>query len=378
MTKRANGEGNVRKRTDGRWEARFTYADAATGEIRRGSAYGKTQAEVRAKMKEKQGRAEEGKPVNDSRQTLAAFTQGWIETTLRASDRKATTKATYGILARKHIQNAPIGAIALDKLRAKDVEAMVLLMQEAGLASSTVRQTYTVLRAILDAAVRDHYVARNVAALVKRPAVERVEARSLESKEVKAVLAGAEGSRYSTLLSLLSRTGLRRGEALALRWQDVDLDGGELRVRGTLGRVGGELIITEPKTDLSRRAVTISPSTVELLRKHRAAQAAERLRAGELWADRGLVFATETGGPVDPRNALRALTTAAKKAGVESIGLHTLRHSAASTMLSAGVPLTDVSRMLGHSSVAITGDIYGHVSTDGQKRAAELLAAALD
>ncbi|MGH3968706.1 MAG: tyrosine-type recombinase/integrase, partial [Mycobacterium sp.] len=123
------------------------------------------------------------------------------------------------------------------------------------------------------------------------------------------------------------------------------------------------------KTDRSRREVPLSPAIVSMLKAHKAAQAAERLKAGELWRESGLVFTTEFGTPVEPRNILRTIETAAAKAEVEGIGVHTLRHSAATAWLDAGVHIKAVADLLGHSSISITGDIYGH-SSDATTRAA--------
>ena len=186
-------------------------------------------------------------------------------------------------------------------------------------------------------------------------------------------------SRYAPLLRLLAATGLRRGEALALGWSDVDLTNGLLPVRGTLSQVNGHLVISEPKTERSRRDVPLSPRTVALLRSVKASQAAERLKAASIWVQTGLVFTTESGTAVDPRNALRAISTAAKALGMSGVGLHTLRlwNSFATHMLAAGVPLHTVSELLGHSSVAVTGDVYGHVSTEGARSAVQRLSAVM-
>lgn len=196
------------------------------------------------------------------------------------------------------------------------------------LSDATIRQTYTVLRAGLDGAVRDGLLAKNPAAAVKRPGVARKEAKHASAVDVTKLLLCADGLRYRNSLALIAATGIRRGEALALHWPDV-VDSGLLAIRGTLGRVGGKLVITEPKTDRSRRIVPIAASLVAMLRSHRAHQDAERLIAGDQWQDHGLVFATEFGTPVDPRNILRTVQIAAKKAGMSDIGVHTLRHSAA-------------------------------------------------
>jgi integrase len=236
---------------------------------------------------------------------------------------------------------------------------------------------YTVLRAALDGAVRDGLMAKNPAAAVKRPGVARKEARHVSAVDVTKLPLCAEGLRYRNVLVLVAGTGVRRGEALALHWSDVDLDGGMLVVRGTLGRVEGKLVISEPKTDRSRRSVPIAAPLVAMLRDHRVTQQAERAAAGNQWTDQGLVFATEFGRAVDPRNALRTVEIAAQKAGMTEIGVHTLRHSAAVAWMESGVHIKAVADLLGHSSIAVTGDVYGHTSDTTARAAADVLSDRL-
>jgi len=304
---------------------------------------------------------------------------------LAASDGKESTRALYSTLSRGHLEPEPFGAIRLDRLKPSDIDGRLLSMRaqtkgdppRRALSDSTIRQTYTVLRAGLDSAVRDGLLARNPAAQVKRPGVERVEAKHLDRQAVSALLRAAEDSRYSDVLRLIAATDLRKGEALALRWDRVDLDADVLRITDTIARVNGRLLITEPKTARSRRPVPLAPAVVDLLRRHRASQDAEQLAAGHLWQNSGLVFTTELGGPVDPRNLLRTLEAAAKKAGVEGVGVHTLRHSAAVAWLEGGVHIKAVADLLGHSPIAITGDVYGHTSDDTARAAVEGLSAEL-
>ena len=373
--------------------AALTYADA-DGRTQRIRVYGPTRADARDKLKKARERIESGAPARDATMPTGAWLAHWRATTLAASDRKQATRALYENLSRLHLEPEPFGAIRLDKLKPSDVEKLVLTMRtktkpgpkgadgEPGepvraLSDSTIRSTYTVLRAGLDGAVRDGLLAKNPAAAVKRPGVERAEAKHLDQRAVGQVLAAAEGSRYHPALVLIAATGLRRGEVLALAWSRVDLDAAVLKVAATIGRIGGQLVISAPKTERSRRTVPLSPAVVELLRKHRAAQAAERLRAGDQWQDSGLVFTTELGGPVDPRKLLRVVETAAKVAGVDT-DLHTIRHSAAVAWLeAAGVHIKAVAELLGHSSVAITGDIYRHTSDDTAWAAVDKLSAGL-
>ena len=170
---------------------------------------------------------------------------------------------------------------------------------------------------------------------------------------------------------------MRRGEALALHWSDVDLPALALSVKGTLGRVNGRLIVTEPKTSRSRRPVPLSAPLVVMLRAHQEEQKAERVAAGNQWRHHDLVFATELGLPVDPRNILRTVQIAARKAGMADVGVHTLRHSAAVAWLEGGTHIKAVADLLGHYSISITGYIYGHTSDDTARSAVDGLADQL-
>jgi integrase len=393
----ANGEGSIYKRMrNGRhvgYIGAISYTDDM-GQPKRHVMYGKTRTDVRDKMKRVRERLDNGVAVTDSKRTLADWLAHWRVTTLAASDRTESTRELYANLCRRHLEPPPFGAIRLDKLKASDVEGLVLAMRAKtkpgkrteenlnpepvrALSDATIRQTYTVLRAGLAGAVRDGLLAKNPAAVVKRPGIARREARHASAVEVNKLLLCADGLRYRNVLTLIAATGLRRGEALALHWSDVDLDAGLLVVRGTLGRIGGKLVITEPKTDRSRRTVPISPGLVTMLLAHHADQEAERVVSRDQWQDHGLVFASEFGTPVDSRNILRTIQIAAQKAGMSHIGVHTLRHSAAVAWLESGVHIKAVADLLGHASVAITGDIYGHTSDDTARAAVAGLADRL-
>lgn len=376
--RRGNSEGsNPMQRADGRWQILIRHTDE-DGVSRRYTVNGITAKDARDRAGEIKKRLLANLPARDRKVTLGEFAGEWIESTLEASDRKATTKAMYATITRKHIVGAKIGAKPLDKLRPSHIDAWKVELQGRGLSESTIRTAYTILRALLDSAVRDRALAQNPVHAVRRPKVTAMEAAYLKPEQVRSLLTAAEGSRYAPLFALLVHTGLRRGEALALHWSDVDLDAKLLRVHGTLARVDGELIVTETKTPKSRRAVPLSPTAERLLRDIRTRQAAERLRAGTMWQRTPYIFTTELGEPCDPRNALRALKVAANRAGLPStVGLHTLRHSAASVMLTAGVPLKVVSEVFGHASIAITGDVYGHVSPDVSREALDRLSEAL-
>lgn len=376
--RRGNSEGSTpRRRPDGRWQINLRVTDEL-GRQSRHTIYGDTAQEARDKAAEIRKRVEGGQPARDRRETVAAFTTHWIDTSLQASERKRNTKVMYAGVARTHIFASSLADLTLDRIRPSHVEGWIVELRRKGLAESTIRSAYTILRAVLDTAVRDGALAANPAAAIRRPRVRAKEAAYLTPTQVAVLLRAAEGSRYAPMFALLVRTGLRRGEALALQWADVDFARSLLRVRGTLSRIDGELLVTEPKTAKSKRFVPLSEPTARLLHDVQATQAEERRLAGSAWTQTGYVFTTEFGVPCDPRNAFRALRVAATKAGLPHAGLHTLRHSAASVMLTRGVPLKVVSEILGHSSISITGDIYGHVSPDVAREAMDMLGDALD
>lgn len=226
--------------------------------------------------------------------------------------------------------------------------------------------------------MRDQLIARNPIDASERVSAPRKDAHYLAAPDVLKILQAASPTRYAAILSLIATTGLRKGEALALLWDDVDLERETLRVRKTLSRVDGNLTRTDPKTEKSKRTIPLRGTAAAVLKGHRKAQLEERVRAANIWIDTGYVFTTETGQPIDPRNVLRAITTAATKAGLAGVNVHTLRHSAATYWLENGVHLRAVSDLLGHSSTRITGDVYAHTSDEAASRAMDVLGSALE
>lgn len=392
-TRRGNHEGSKPiQRKDGRWQIGLFYVDPATGAQKRTTVTGKTQKAARDNAKALRQRLDAGKPARDSSAKLDQVARTWLDSTLAASDRKASTKAWYANMVEKHVIGSNLGGMPLERIAASSVDRWLIEMRAKGLSDSTVRGAFLALRAVLDAAVRDGALAETPVKRTAPKIEDQDEAAYLTPAQVRALLRAAEGSRYHPLLVLLVNTGLRRGEALALRWADMPTDaelkvgGSYFVVKGSLSRVDSELTVTTPKTKRSKgRTVALTPAAASVLLDLRKRARAERLRAGSQWADSGFVFTTELGEPVDPRNALRAVKAAVKNHDKqhpddklpEGVGLHTLRHSAASTMIASGVPLKVVSEILGHSSIQITADIYGHVSPDVAREAMATLGAAL-
>lgn len=377
MAKRANGEGNVRQRPNGTWEGRLSYVDPVTDERRSVSVYAPTAKACRDKLREARKRVEQGQPAKDAPDTMGSWLARWRDSSLAASDRKVTTKAQYEMLSRTRLEPEPFGATRLDKLKPTTIERLIVTLRAKGLSDSTVRQVFGVLRLALDVAVRDGLLGANPAAKVKWPSIARKEARYLPAAEVVRLLDAAQGLRYRLAVVLMATTGLRRGEVAGLLWSDLNLAKGELVVRNTLARIGGELVLTAPKTARSRRRVPQHAGVVAQLRAHRKQQLQERLHAGDQWTDTGAVFATEFGTMVDPRNLLRTVEIAAAKANIAGVGAHSLRHSAAVAWLESGVHIKAAADLLGHSSIAITGDLYGHTSDNTARAAVDGLGTAL-
>lgn len=191
-------------------------------------------------------------PVRDAERSMSDWLAEWRETFLRASDRAESTKALYAGLTTGHVEPV-IGHLRLNQLKPSDVTRVMLRMEDAGKAASTRRNAYAALRAALDDAVANGLLAIDPVPRVKRPRATHHEAVSLEPAEVGRMLAGAAGLRYGAVLRFVVGTGLRRGEVLAARWKDIDLERGELSVRGSLIRQGGELVVVPPKSARSRR-----------------------------------------------------------------------------------------------------------------------------
>lgn len=368
MSKRLNGEGQIRQRSDGRWESRMT-VDVG-GVRKRVSFYGATAEDVREQMEGGRDRADREEPIRDSTRRFADYAEHWLDNVLDVSDRAVATKSLYRRLTRTHLIPA-LGGKPLGGLVKSDLEALLGRLKRKGLSQSSIKQCYLVLRMTLTSAVADGLIASNPAAKITTPQVDREEADFLTPVQSRALLAALGDLRYADAVRLALATGMRRGEVAGLKWSDVDLRKGQLRVRRTLNRIDGELVCSTPKTEKSRRTVPLTAATVTMLKSHRAAQAAERLVAGDRWVDEDWVFATAFGGCTDPRlSVLRTVEIAAKRAvwvddeGVEHTGLtasaHALRHAAGSAMVDAGASLPTVRDILGHSSVAITGDIYSH------------------
>ena len=289
---------------------------------------------------------------------------------------RPTTMTQYRNLTDRFIV-PHLGAVKLSDLRATHVDAMLAAMRGDGIGNVMQHRTIATLRSALGTAMKRQLVLWNVCQQVELPR-ERPERRTVwDVPEVKRFLAYAQADRLPALWRLYVITGMRRGEALALRWSDLNLDASTLRVERALHEVGGHLSWGEPKTDSGRRTLALDVATVVALRAHRSNQAAERLALGADYCDEDLVFCQPDGKPLWPGAITRRFTRLAASAGLRAIRLHDLRHGAASLAHAEGVDLKTISANLGHSGVGITADLYSHLMPAKARDAVAKVAGAL-
>lgn len=375
--RRGHGEGAIYQReSDGLW---CTSIDLGfvNGKRKRKVIYGKTRKDVAEKLKALQREQLQGVNLAAEPLTLSAFLDRWLAEVVAVRNRPRT-HASYSDTVRLYIK-PHLGATLLAKLAPEQVQAMLNALSPQGLSPRTVAYTRAVLRKALNHALRWGHVQRNVATLVDVPAARRQAIAPLNQAQARALLKAVHGHRLEALYRLTLSLGLRRGEALGLRWQDIDLERKTLRVAMALQRVKGKLELAPPKTRSSARQLPLPDVLAAALRAHQAAQESERAEAGEAWREHGLVFSTRLGTPTEPHNLVRHFKVALRKAGLpESVRFHDLRHSCATFLIAQGVHPRVVMEILGHSQIGITMDTYAHVLPESQRQAVEGITGLFD
>jgi len=320
---------------------------------------------------------------DDENITVGEYLDRWLEDVVRGTVRESTfSRDEY--LVRNHIKPA-LERRKLRKLSALDLQRLYRNRVDSGLSGSTVQKIHHVMHKALAQAVRWDLIPRNPADSVTPPTPTLKEMRPLSVPEARRLLEAARGDRLEAFYVLALHIGMRRGELLGLKWADVDLDTSTIRVRRTLTRTenGKRVALGEPKTKKSRRTVRLTPVATDALGRHRARQAEEKLKAGELYADQDLVFADEGGGLINPSNLRqRSFASLLRRAFGEDgdatrITFHDLRHTCASLLFQRNVHPKFVQELLGHASVAITLDTYSHMLPGMGGEAADAIGDAL-
>lgn len=373
--------GSIFKKNDA-WAFRVDAGvNPATGKRRQMLRQGfKTKREAETALAAAQQSVEQGSVVSKSTMKLGEFLDEWLAS--QQGRLKASTHHSY-VITSKRIRSG-LGHVQVQALAPLQIESFYSDLLDhgradgTGLSPKTVRNTHTVLRKALSDAQRLGLVHRNAADAARGPSVERPEFTVWSSEELQQFFAAAESNRLSAAFVMLATTGLRRGEVLGVRWRDLDLDARTLSVVQTVTNVDGQLVFGKPKTSRSVRQISIDERTASLMRQHRRAQREDQLAIGPDWCNDGdLAFTDETGGPIRPEWFSKEFGRLVAASGVPRIRLHDVRHTYATIALKTGIPAKVVSEHLGHSTIAITLDLYSHVTPGIDREATDKISAAM-
>ncbi|MFJ9592362.1 tyrosine-type recombinase/integrase [Streptomyces virginiae] len=396
---RANGEGTIYQRKDGRWEA-AGYVLAADGTRKRVRVYGSTRREAADKLAEKIADSIRGLPVATADSTVGIYLTYWLGS-IAVHRLRENTHTRYATCIRLYLKPG-LGTKKLSRLTAKDVRTFLDRLRttcqccaqeldaakrrccavaeccDKRLSPLTVTYVHSVLKSALEHAVREDELPRNVARNVKTTSPRPRRFQPLTTTEARQLLQAASDDRLHALYELALRTGLRKGELLGLYWEDLDLDSGTASIHRSLQRTHtGGLTTLPTKTRASERRIALPTECIDSLKSHRKRQEEERNATNVGWKDSGLIFTTPTGGPLDPANMTRRFGRLLDRAGLRRIRFHDLRHSTATLLLEQGVDLVVIKELLGHAHIGVTAGVYAHVRLRLQRQAIDTLGSAL-
>ena len=380
----AQGGGSIRKRPDGRWEARYTTGfDPKTGRQIQRSIYGKTQKEVRQKLNQVTAEIDAGDYLEPSGMKLRDWLDSWLAD--YSGDKKYSTMKHYRAACETHIK-PHLGDVPLSKLNAVMVQKFYNSLShpedgEKALSPKTVKNVHGILSKAMSQAVRNGLIKFNPCEGAVLPKVSKKEIRPRSNEQVKGLLELADRDEvYGILLKLIVLTGLREAEAMGLTWDCVDFEKGTILVNKQLQKrpkSAGGMVFSSLKNG-KPRLLRPAPYVMQLLRQRQEQQRKQRLEAGEAWEEwhdaqvkGSLVFTTLTGSYLSPQTVYNHFKVMAAKLGVPNARVHDLRHTFAVLSLENGDDIKTVQGNLGHATAAFTLDVYGHVSDSMQKASAE-------
>ncbi|MCC8339326.1 site-specific integrase [Streptomyces sp. R1] len=398
---RANGDGTVYQRKDSRWEA-AGYVLAPGNTRKRVRVYGSTRKEALAKLTEKIAASNRGLPVPSVQGSVAAYLTYWLEN-VAVHQLRENTHTRYAACVDRYLIPG-VGKKKLAKLTAKDVRTWLNQLRAtcqccsrgidarrdeprccaAGqcchkvLSPLTLTYIHSVLKSALEHAVREEEIPRNVARNVRTGTPRPRRFEPLTTDEARRFLTTAQDHRLHALFELALHTGLRKGELLGLRWEDLDLGSGTAAIRRTLQRTSASGLTTLPtKTRASERRIALPARCIQSLKRHHEQQQREHEAADTAWQPNGHIFTTTQGRPIDPTNLTRTFNTLLRTACLRRIRFHDLRHSTATLLLEQGVELVVIKELLGHAHIGVTATVYAHVRLRLQRDAIDILGTAL-
>lgn len=363
---RANGEGSIYPYRNGRWAGQCYVTETSGRRVRR-TVYGSSRREVQKKVDELLEREDAGRPFAPLELTVGEFLREWLDQIVIQRVR-ANSLSAYRFQAERYLI-PDIGAKRLHSLSARELRLYFESLRRREIGARTIVYVHSTLRAALEDAVREELIDRNPAKLVRVPRPERIEPEPLSVAEVRKLFHYVRDDRLFAMFLVFALLGLRRSEVLGLMWSDVDLEGGTLQVRRGLQRVDGQIVTSEPKTRRSRRTVPLPSVVIDALQEHRDRQDGERRQLAEKWPESQFVFTTPIGTPIDPRNCTRVVQNACEQATGRRVRLHDFRHGCVSVLLGLGVPPRTAMEIVGHSTIEMTMNVYGHVSLDEMRTA---------
>ncbi len=371
--RRGNGEGSIYKRKDGYWVGQYG-VQTADG-VKPRYIYGKTRAAVSEKLTRALADRNGGLTFDAGKTTVGEYLDRWIEDSVRDTVRQRTYER-YEQLVRVHLKPA-FGRVRLGALSPAHVRALYREKLDAGLSPRTVRYVHVTLSKALKQAAADGLIPRNAAASVKAPKPAKKEITPLSREQVGAFFAAVSGERLEPLYVLAVTAGLREGEILGLKWEDVDLDSGMLQVRRSLSEARSGRIFEAPKSGKGR-SIRLTQKALNALREHRRRQLEERMKSAGLWQESGLVFPSRVGTPLGGRNLNRSFKRDLERAGLpRTFRFHDLRHTCATLLLKQGLHPIFVQQLLGHGDVSLTLNVYSHVLPDMGDQATTAMEVAL-
>lgn len=370
MAKRGQNEGSIRKRKDGTWEARVTIGISADGKQQRKSLYGKTRQEVHNKMTDLLNNLQKGIITNPTEITLAE----WLDFYMLEYKKqyvKPTTYNNYTVKVKNHIKPA-IGHYKLKALRQDIIQKFVNSLSGKGLAPSTVIDIFKVLSNALETAVDDGLIVRNVANRVKLPKTTKPQITVLTQEQQNAFVEQAKVTYMGVVYIFDLCTGMRLGELLGLKWQDIDFEQNQLHIKRIIRKVKDpdnpeehwHLEFGTPKTPTSERIIPLNETAIKVLADVWEQQEKNKEKASTAYEDNDLVFCTQLGRPLDPNNIRRTCYSICAKIGVSNIHPHCLRHTFATRGAENNVDVRVMQKFLGHATIKETADTYTHVLND--------------
>lgn len=376
--KRANGEGSIYQiksgSRKGMWVAQVTIGtDPKTGRLKRKSFYGKTRREVKEKMDDYLDLMNQGLDIETAKRlTFGEWLIQWLELYKRPNVKITTYEGYKGHIERTIVP--ALGHITLADLTTDDIQALYTRLQQDGKSPSYIQNIHKIINPCLQKAADNRLIQNNPASRTERPAVRKSSGKAMSEADMQKFMAVVDDQddRWRAAFLTLMGTGLRVGELLALEWDDIDLENGLISVNKTLSRTKGQgLIVDKPKTAASEATVPMPNFVIKAIKRHKVSQAAWALKKGEEYQNRKIVFASLRGTYMSPRNFQRKHYELVKKAGIEHINVHGLRHTYATRLLEQGENLRVVQELLRHANISTTGDIYSHVTVQVKKQAAQ-------